>query len=94
MRDVGTTRQPGEGSQTPSLNDNPPGPPARDVGRPEGGSAGAAAPSEARMNRIARRAHEIYDARGGADGKALNDWLQAEREVDAEMDAERAAAEP
>jgi Protein of unknown function (DUF2934) len=37
---------------------------------------------ESRMNRIARRAHEIYEARGGQDGKALEDWLQAEREID------------
>jgi Protein of unknown function (DUF2934) len=39
------------------------------------------------MNRIARRAHEIYEARGGEHGKALEDWLQAEREVDAEIEA-------
>ena len=41
-----------------------------------------------RLARIARRAHEIYDARGGQHGKAIDDWLQAEREIDAEMDAE------
>ena len=46
-------------------------------------------PTEARMTRIARRAHEIYEARGGEHGKAMEDWLQAEREVDAEMDAAR-----
>jgi hypothetical protein len=40
--------------------------------------------AELRMNRIARRAHEIYEARGGQHGKALEDWLQAEREIDAE----------
>jgi hypothetical protein len=40
------------------------------------------------MNRIARRAHEIYEARGGEYGKALEDWLQAEREIDAELSAE------
>ena len=43
-------------------------------------------PSESRMNRIARRAHEIYEARGGEHGKAMEDWLQAEREVDAEIE--------
>jgi len=37
---------------------------------------------ESRMTRIARRAHEIYEARGGNEGKALEDWLQAEREID------------
>ena len=42
-----------------------------------------------RLNRIARRAHEIYEARGGHDGRDLDDWLQAEREVDEEIDAGR-----
>jgi hypothetical protein len=46
-------------------------------------------PSESRMNRIRRRAHEIYDARGGEHGKAMEDWLQAEREVDAELEVSR-----
>jgi hypothetical protein len=41
---------------------------------------------ETRIERIARRAHEIYEARGGEHGKALEDWLQAEREIDAEME--------
>jgi len=39
---------------------------------------------EPRIERIARRAHELYEARGGTDGRALEDWLQAEREIDAE----------
>jgi hypothetical protein len=34
------------------------------------------------MGRIAERAHQIYEARGGEHGKALDDWLQAEREID------------
>ena len=42
-------------------------------------------PSESRMKRIARRAHEIYEARGGEHGKAMEDWLQAEREIDSEL---------
>ena len=46
---------------------------------------------EPRMNRIARRAHEIYEGRGGVHGKALDDWLQAEREVDAETETSRGA---
>jgi hypothetical protein len=41
------------------------------------------------MNRIAQRAHEIYEARGGEHGKAMEDWLQAERDVDAEIEAAR-----
>jgi Protein of unknown function (DUF2934) len=40
-------------------------------------------PTESRLSRIAKRAHEIYEARGGQDGKAIDDWLQAEREIDA-----------
>ena len=31
--------------------------------------------------RIAMRAYELYLARGGADGAALDDWLSAEREM-------------
>jgi hypothetical protein len=46
-------------------------------------------PHESRINRIARRAHEIYEARGGEHGKALADWLQAEREIDTELTDER-----
>lgn len=33
---------------------------------------------------IAKRAHEIFEARGGAHGCDLDDWLQAERELKAE----------
>ena len=44
-------------------------------------------PQPSRLSRIAQRAHEIYDARGGHDGKDLDDWLQAEREIDAEIEA-------
>jgi Protein of unknown function (DUF2934) len=42
---------------------------------------------ESRLNRIARRAHELYEARGGNHGNALEDWLQAEREIDDAMGA-------
>ncbi|HEX7896715.1 MAG TPA: DUF2934 domain-containing protein [Planctomycetota bacterium] len=30
---------------------------------------------------VARRAYEIYERRGGAPGRDLEDWLQAEREL-------------
>ena len=30
---------------------------------------------------IARRAHELYDRRGRQDGRAVEDWMQAEREI-------------
>ena len=36
------------------------------------------------MNRIAKRAHEIYEARGGEHGSAMDHWLQAESEIDGE----------
>ena len=57
---------------------------------PRGQSGIADRPHETRMMRIARRAHEIYEARGGVEEKAIDDWLQAEREIDAEIDAEEA----
>ena len=31
--------------------------------------------------RIAQRAYELYLARGGTDGRAMDDWLSAEREL-------------
>ncbi len=31
---------------------------------------------------IQARAYELFSARGGESGHALNDWLQAEREID------------
>jgi hypothetical protein len=30
---------------------------------------------------IARRAYDLYQQRGGADGNDLEDWLRAEREL-------------
>ena len=30
---------------------------------------------------VAKRAYEIYVSRGGADGRDLDDWLQAERQL-------------
>jgi DUF2934 family protein len=50
-------------------------------------------PAESRMNRIARRAHEIYEARGGQHGKAMEDWLKAERQIDDEIDRARGSVE-
>jgi hypothetical protein len=31
--------------------------------------------------RIANRAYELYAARGAREGRALDDWLEAEREI-------------
>ena len=52
-----------------------------------------AEPVEPRMTRIARRAHELYETRGAQDGRDLDDWLQAEREIDAEIEREHDARE-
>jgi DUF2934 family protein len=32
-------------------------------------------------DRVAARAYELYQARGGGDGQAWDDWLAAEREL-------------
>jgi DUF2934 family protein len=32
-------------------------------------------------DRIRERAHQLYQARGGTDGHALDDWLEAKAEV-------------
>lgn len=32
--------------------------------------------------RVAARAYELYQARGGGDGLAMDDWLKAEREFE------------
>jgi Protein of unknown function (DUF2934) len=49
------------------------------------GSANASAPSAgvsgAYDEAIARRAHELFQARGGLHGHDLDDWLEAERQI-------------
>jgi hypothetical protein len=35
-----------------------------------------------RMDRIAVRAYELYERRGGEHGRELADWLEAERQID------------
>jgi hypothetical protein len=69
-------RHPGEDGVTPEVRVG-----ARSVLAQQAGRTG-----KPRMDRIAQRAHEIYQSRGGEHGKHLEDWLQAEREVDAEAD--------
>jgi hypothetical protein len=50
-----------------------------DFGSPQAaGDTTAAVPDR---DRIATRAYELYLARGGGDGEALDDWLSAEREL-------------
>jgi len=56
--------------------------------RPSGANKAASGEKEPRLRRIARRAHELYEQRGGTHGNDLEDWLRAEREIDAEMDRE------
>ena len=40
---------------------------------------------------IRRRAYELYEQRGGEDGRELDDWLQAEAEVRQSMSKSIAA---
>ncbi len=41
--------------------------------------------SDRRRERIAARAFELYEARGGEHGQDTDDWLQAERQIDEEF---------
>jgi hypothetical protein len=43
--------------------------------------AGETTPATADRERVAARAYERYLARGAADGAAVDDWLEAEREL-------------
>lgn len=43
--------------------------------------AGDATVADVDRERVAQRAYELYLARGGADGQAMEDWLNAEREL-------------
>jgi len=49
------------------------------------GRASAASNANAKelalFERIAQRAYELYEQRGGRAGSELEDWLQAEREI-------------
>jgi Protein of unknown function (DUF2934) len=46
-----------------------------------------------RLDRIAARAREIYEARGSEHGQDLDDWLQAEREIDSAIEMEERAGD-
>lgn len=50
-----------------------------DSGAPR--APGDATPAADDRDRIAARAYELYLARGGPDGTAMEDWLAAEREL-------------
>jgi hypothetical protein len=60
----------------------------KDAPRRGGGEARKPRGGEPRLRRIARRAHELFLARGAGHGNDLEDWLQAEREIDEEMQKE------
>ena len=44
-------------------------------------SFGAMTAADINRERVAQRAYELYQARGGGDGMAMEDWLAAEREL-------------
>ena len=44
-------------------------------------AAGDTAAANPDRDRVAMRAYELYLARGGGDGRAMDDWLLAEREL-------------
>lgn len=44
-------------------------------------NAGDTTTADLDRERVALRAYELYLARGGADGMAMEDWLAAEREL-------------
>ena len=46
----------------------------------------APAPNGIDRDAIARRAYEIFQARGGQHGYEIEDWLQAERELTGRQD--------
>jgi len=65
-----------------------PATPAMSAGTPKASSHGEkAAPAGQASNgartheRIAKRAYELYERRGRQNGRAMEDWLQAERQL-------------
>jgi hypothetical protein len=52
---------------------------SREMGAPQNSGDTTAATLD--RDRVAARAYEIYQERGGTDGMDLDDWLQAEREL-------------
>lgn len=58
------------------------------------GSTKKVAPEEENRTRqrIAERAYELFQARGRVDGHDIDDWLQAERQIQAEQVKPRSTA--
>lgn len=48
-------------------------------------AAAATAPTDIPRDAIARRAFELFCARGGQNGSDIDDWLRAERELSSEL---------
>ena len=48
--------------------------------------------TEALNDEIARRAYELYEARGYVDGFDIEDWLQAEQDIVGSKRADKAVA--
>lgn len=48
---------------------------------PNASEAGSRSASSPDPNDVARRAYEIYESRGRIDGYDVEDWMQAEREL-------------
>ena len=76
-----TEREPHTQQDEPSRRDReqkePPGIPPTEP-QPVAPGIGRAS----RLDRIARRAAQIHETRGGGPERRLSDWLQAEREID------------
>ncbi len=55
------------------------------VPHPDSGPAAATSPATVQPSRddVARRAYEIFRSRGGVHGRDLEDWLEAEHELQA-----------
>jgi hypothetical protein len=73
---------------------SPKRPQARDT-TPDGSGSATASPSSFSpggddRHRVASRAYELYEERGGGHGNDMEDWLTAEREV---SDGDSQAAE-
>lgn len=58
---------------------------------PDANRSTRSGPSTISDQDVARRAYEIYERRGGTDGAALDDWLQAERDLLASPPTQRRA---
>ena len=58
-----------------------PATPAMSAGTSKASPNGAKAGSPEQASKSARRAYELYEQRGRQDGRALEDWLKAERQL-------------